>query len=416
VRITGLHAVDLRFPLIGGAGSDSVHVDPTYSFATCILETAEGVFGTGFALTLGRGNDLVCRAIEYHEPLVVGTRLSDVVARLGVYFSQWANESQLRWLGPQKGVVHLALAAVLNAVVDAWAKAEGKPLWRLLLDLAPEQVVELVDFTTIGDYLTREEAIELLRTSRIPESELDHLLANGYPAYDTSVGWLGYSRDDLVANAFRSLELGYSALKLKVGKSDLREDVERVASVREAIGADTMLMIDANQIWDVERAVIAGRALAEYDPFWLEEPVHPDDVFGYRAVVDALAPIRIAGGEHCSNQVLFKNLIRAEALHIVQPDAVRLGGLPEYLAVALLAAKAGLVALPHVGDMAQLHQHLIVFTRVALGMPELPLEMIPHLAEHFQDPCRLSRGAYVLPQTAGATTTFTDEAIARYSL
>jgi L-fuconate dehydratase len=415
VRIAKLRTLDMRFPLSGGAGSDSVHVDPVYSFATCVLETDEGVAGTGFAFTVGRGNDLVCDAIRYYEPLVVGLELEEVVARLGYYFNRWANESQLRWLGPQKGVVHLALAALQGAIVDLWAKAEQKPLWRLLLDLAPEQVVELVDFSTISDYLGRDEALDILRSRRLGQAEIDRLNTAGYPAYDTSVGWLGYSRDELVNNALLSVESGYSALKLKVGKSDLREDALRVEAVRNAVG-EVKLMIDANQCWDVPQAIEAGHVLADYDPYWLEEPVHPDDILGYRAVADALAPMRIAGGEHCSNQVLFKNFIRAGALHIVQPDAVRLAGLPEYLAVSLMAAKAGLVALPHVGDMAQLHQHLIVFTRCALGMPELPLEMIPHIAPHFAEPCQLKNGAYVLPNSPGASTTFTDEAIARHCI
>jgi L-fuconate dehydratase len=415
MKVVALRTHDLRFPLSGRAGSDSLHTDPVYSFATCVLETDAGASGTGFALTLGRGNDLVCEAIRYHEPLIVGGDVLEIGPQLGRYFRLWGNESQLRWVGPQKGVVHLGLAAVIGAVVDLWAKAEDKPLWRLLLDLTPEQVVDLVDFSAISDYLNREDALDLLRRRRLPDSEIERLATFGYPAYDTSVGWLGYSRDDLVRNALTSLELGYRALKLKVGSSDLEEDVRRVEAVRREVGPEINLMIDANQYWDVDGAIEAGRALAAYDPFWFEEPVHPDDLLGYKAVAEALMPMRIAGGEHCPNQVLFKNFIRLGALHVVQPDAIRLGGLPEYLAVALMAAKAGLPALPHIGDMAQLHQHLIVFTRCALGMPELPLEMIPYIAPNFEQPCQLRDGAYVLPDTPGGGTTFTADAITTYA-
>jgi len=415
MRITSLSARDLRFPLPSGAGSDSRHVDPMYSFACCVLGTDEGVAGTGYALTLGRGNELVTQAVTCFEPLVVGLDVEETAGALGRHLSLWSNESQLRWLGPQKGVIHLGLAAVIGAIVDLWAKAERKPLWRLLLDLSPERLVELVDFSTIDDYLDREEALHLLRERRLPDGEIERLAGRGYPAYDTSVGWFGYSVDELARRAAASLERGFSALKLKVGAADHAEDVRRIEAVRQTVGGDVKLMLDANQRWGVAAAIEAGRAFAPYDPFWFEEPVHPDDVLGYRDVAKALAPMRIAGGEHVPNQVLFKNLIRAGALQIVQPDAVRLAGLPEYLAVALMATKAGLPALPHVGDMAQLHQHLIVFTRCALGMPELPLEMIPHIAEHFEEPCVLRDGSYVLPDRPGASTTFRLESIKRHS-
>lgn len=422
MAIERLETHDLRFPLPGGAGSDSRHVDPVYSFATCILTDADGrsgtdpvsEHGTGFAFTIGRGNDLVCRAIECLEPLVLGADVREIVRDFGTYWSRWANESQLRWLGPHKGVIHLALAAVVGAVVDLWAKIEQKPLWRLLLDLTPDELVAMVDFSAIDDYLTPDEARELLATRRLADDEIEAQIRRGYPAYDTSVGWLGYGRDELLANCRASVDAGYRAVKLKVGGPDLAEDVARVAAVREALGDEILIMVDANQRWGVGDAIAAGRAFAPLAPFWFEEPVHPDDILGYARVAEALAPMRIAGGEHLANQVLFKNLIRAGGVGIVQPDAVRLGGLPEYLAVALMAAKAELPALPHVGDMGQLHQHLILFTRCALGMPELPLEMIPHIAEHFAEPVRVEDGRYVLPRTPGAGTSFTAESLSRY--
>ena len=413
MKITALAAYDLRFP-IGRAGSDALHTDPVYSFATCVLRTDEGVEGTGVTLTLGRGNELVTHAIGRLAPLALGADVSTVVRDLGEFAARWSNESQLRWLGPHKGVIHLALASVLGAVVDLWAKLHGRPLWRLLLEQEPEEIVRLVDFSTVDDFLTREEALSMLRDRRLPAAELEAQIARGYPAYDTSVGWLGYSDDELQRNAASAVEAGFGAVKVKVGLDDLEADRRRVGVVRHEVGRDRLVMVDANQRWGVEGAIAAGRALAEFDPFWFEEPVHPDDVLGYRDVSRALAPMRIAGGEHVSNPVLFKNFIRSGALQVVQPDAVRLAGLPEYLAVALMAAKAGLPALPHVGDMGQLHQHLIVFTRCALGMPELPLELIPHLAQHFVDPVVVRDGAYVLPEQPGAGMTLRPESIGRF--
>jgi L-fuconate dehydratase len=398
-RIVALDALDLRFPLSGGAGSDAMHADPVYSFATCVLRTSDGTAGTGIALTLGRGNELVCEAIRCYERHVVGVALDTLVDDLGPRCCAWANDSQLRWLGPHKGVVHLALAAVVGAVVDLWAKAEAKPLWRLLLDLSPEKLVSLVDFSTIDDLVTPAEALDMLRERRISEAAL---IARGYPGYDTSVGWLGYTRDELVDNTRAAVACGFRAVKLKVGGDD---DVARVAAVREAVGPDVKIMLDANQRWGVRDAIAAGRALTRFDPFWLEEPVHPDDVAGYADVARALRPLRIAGGEHAPNQVVFKNLIRAGAIQVVQADAVRLAGLPEFLAVAFMAAKAGLPVAPHAGDMGQLHQHLVVFLRCALGMDELPLEMIPHVRHAFAEPCELRDGRYVLPVTPGASTT-----------
>lgn len=412
MKITQISAYDLRFEL-GRAGSDALHHDPAYSFATCVLRTGEGAEGTGITLTLGRGNELVTQAIGALAPFVLGVDVLSAVRDLGALTARWSNESQLRWVGPHKGVIHLALASVLGAIVDLWATSSGKPLWRVLLDQSPEEIADLVDFSAVDDFLTRDEALAMLRNRRLPPAEIDAQIARGYPAYDTSVGWLGYSEDELRRTSTAAVEAGFGAVKVKVGLDDLAADLRRVGIVRERVGPDRLLMIDANQRWGVAGAIEAGRALAEFDPFWFEEPVHPDDVLGYRDVSQALAPLRIAGGEHVSNPVLFKNFIRAEALQVVQPDAVRLAGLSEYLAVALMSAKAGLPALPHVGDMGQLHQHLIVFTRCALGMPELPLELIPHLAEHFVDPVTVRDGAYVLPDQPGAGTALRPDSILR---
>jgi L-fuconate dehydratase len=255
-----------------------------------------------------------------------------------------------------------------------------------------------------------------MRDRRLPDSSIAALADGGYPGYDTSVGWLGYDRDELVANARAAADGGFGAVKVKVGSASLRDDVERVTAVRAAIGPDVLLMMDANQRWSPADAVDAGRALAPCDPYWFEEPVHPDDLHGYREVRTALAPMAIAGGEHLPNPVMFKNFIRAGAFDVVQPDAVRLAGLPEFLAVALMAAKAGLPVAPHAGDMGQLHQHLMPFVACALRLPALPLEMIPHVADHFAQPCRLERGRYQLPSTPGASTAFTPDALTRFAV
>lgn len=415
MKISSLTAFDLRFPLPVGAGSDAVHVNPVYSLATCTLAADDGTVGTGFTLTLGKGNDLVCEAIRYQEGAVLGMDPDELVAELGTRWHSWANEGQLRWLGPHKGVVHLALAALVGAVVDLWARHKKVPLWQGLLEMSPEQVTALIDFSTIDDYLPREEALELLERRSLSADATKAQLDRGYPAYDTSVGWLGYDNAVLVENVLAARQRGYGAVKVKVGSPDLDNDVGRLAAVREVLGPEALVMIDANQVWGPAAAVRAGKALTEFEPFWFEEPVHPDDLAGYLFVAERLAPRQIAGGEHIPNQVVFKNFLRQGALHIAQPDVVRLGGLPEYLAVALMAAKAGVTVLPHAGDMGQLHQHLIYFTRCRLGMPELPLEMIPHLAEHFLEPCTIENGRYVTPRAPGSSSAIRPESIKRFS-
>jgi len=415
VKITQMTALDVRFPMPPGAGSDSLHVDPLYSFATCKLRTDDGLEGTGITFTLGRGNEVVTAAIRAFWPFVRGHDVAELAADLGARWRAWANESQLRWLGPHKGAIHLGLAAVTGAIVDLWARSEGKPLWRLLLDLSPEQLVALADFSTISDVIDEAGALELLRERRLPEAEIAAQLERGYPGYDTSVGWLGYSRDQLVTNALSSVGRGFRAVKLKVGSPDIATDADRVAAVREAVGPEILVMVDANQCWSVPRAIEAGRALASSDVFWFEEPVHPDDVLGYRDVATALAPMRIAGGEHVPNQVVFKNFIRAGAIQVAQPDVVRLGGLPEFLGVALMAAEAGIPVLPHAGETSQIHQHLILFTRCVLGLPELPLETIPHLAEHFVDPVQIVKGRYRPPTVPGIGAALQPDSLARHA-
>jgi L-fuconate dehydratase len=402
--IVSLQVVDRRYTLPAGAGSDALHVDPRYSYAVTLLQLEDGEYGTGLAFTLGRGNEVVCRAIDAYAPLVVGQDLEEIMAGLAAFWRRLADESQLRWLGPQKGALHLALSSITSALVDAWARRRGKPLWQLLLEMTPEELLAWVDLTYLEDYLPREEALALLRAGAAAPWAEHPLVREGYPAYNTGAGWLGYDRETMLRNLREQLAAGFRALKLKVGAATLEEDIARVGAVREALPADVRLMLDANQKWSVAEAIRAGRALAPFDPLWLEEPTHPDDVLGYREIARALAPMAIAGGEHVANAVLFKNLIRAEAIRFVQADILRLGGLPEFLAVALMSRKAGLPVVPHAGDMGQIHQHLAVWQALRLGMEPHPLEYIPHLREQFVTPARVEGGRYRLPDTPGSGT------------
>lgn len=401
-RIVSLQAVDRRYELPPGAGSDSLHVDPRYSYAVTLLQLEDGTYGTGLGFTLGRGNEVVCRAIEAYAPFVVGQDLDAIMADLARFWRRLADESQLRWIGPHKGAIHLALSSITSALVDAWALQQGKPLWRLLLEMAPEELLAWVDLRYLEEFLPREEALALLRGSQTMEWQNHPLVRQGYPAYNTAVGWLAYDRETLVRNALEQLDAGFAALKMKVGSASLQEDLERVGAVREAIGPRVRLMLDANQNWSVSEAIAAGQALRRFEPFWLEEPTHPDDLLGYQQIARAIAPVAVAGGEHVPNAVVFKNLIMAGAVRFVQADIVRLGGLPEYLAVALMSRKAGLPVVPHAGDMGQIHQHLALWQSVGLGMEPLPLEYIPHLAEQFVTPARVEGGRYLPPAEPGS--------------
>jgi L-fuconate dehydratase len=347
---------------------------------------------------------VVVKAIEAYAPFVVGQDLGAIMGDLARFWRRLADESQLRWLGPQKGAIHLALASITSALMDAWALRRQKPLWQLLLELSAEELINWVDLTYLEEYLTREEALDMLRRhAGAPWQEHD-LIRHGYPAYNTAVGWLGYDQKALVRNCQEQLAAGFGALKLKVGSETLAEDVRRVGAVRETVGPSVRLMLDANQKWCVPEAIAAGRALQPFEPFWMEEPTHPDDVLGFRDIARGIAPLEVAGGEHVANAVQFKNLIRAGALHFVQADIVRLGGLPEFLAVMLMSKKAGLPVVPHAGDMSQIHQHLVVWQCIRLGVEPYHLEFIPHLREQFVTPIRVEEGRYHLPRVPGSST------------
>ena len=394
---------DARFPLPPGAGSDAVHTSPEYCLAVTLLKSSSGVTGTGIALTLGEGNHLVCEAIELLAHPLVGLEIEELMADFGTMSRRLADDPSLRWLGPHKGVVHLALASVTNACFDLWAKSRGVPLWKLLLDLTPEQVVALLDLSYLEDVVSRIDAIALLAGNASTRPQREVILGRGYPGYDTSVGWMAYDDAKVRAMIERAIGQGFRAFKLKVGSTDEQRDLRRAAMLRECAGDRGIIMFDANQHWSLPDAIRMGRRLGEIKPLWLEEPTHPDDIQAHVILARELAPVKIAAGEHIPNRVLFKNFLQSGALGFVQADCTRLAGVSEFLTVSLLARKFNLPVTPHVGDMGQLHQHLVLFNHVALGHEVWFLEHIPHLREHFILPAKVAGGVYQTPSEPGAS-------------
>ncbi len=390
--------------------------DPDYSAAYVILRTDAGTeaSGHGLAFTIGRGNEVVCAAIEALLPRVLGRDLDGMRADPAGFWRHVTSDSQLRWLGPHKGVMHLATAAVINAAWDLWARSVRKPLWKLLVDLSPAELVGCVDFRYLTDAITPEEALELLerQVSRKVEREA-RLQQEGIRAYTTSVGWMGYSDAEVERRAREAVAAGWNHLKLKVG-TDAARDKRRLALVRREIGPHRRLMLDANQVWEVAEAIDRMRGLALFDPWWIEEPTSPDDVLGHAAIADAIAPIRVATGEHCSNAVMFKQFFQAGAIDVCQLDACRLGGVNECLAVLLLAAKFGVPVCPHAGGVGLCEhvQHLSAFDTIAVGGPRenRVVEFVDHLHEMFVDPVRMRSGSYLLPERPGYSTEILPEA------
>ncbi|HQY32161.1 MAG TPA: enolase C-terminal domain-like protein, partial [Thermomicrobiales bacterium] len=405
--LTKLTTADARFELPDGAGADSVHSNPMYSFAVTRLHAGDAV-GTGIVLTLGDGNDLVCQAIEHLASRLIGQDLDEIMANFGRIFNEIANDHQMRWLGPHKGVVHLALASITNALFDLWAKSRGVPLWKLLIDLSPEQTVALLDLSYLDDTLTTADALEMLQTECPSRLSRLSILETGYPGYDTSVGWFNYSDDRIRENVKNALAGGFTALKLKVGSADPIRDIRRANLLREAAGDDIRIMLDANQSWTLPNALTICPELARMNPFWIEEPTHPDDILGHCTLAQAIAPIGIAGGEHVPNRVVFKNYMQLKAAHFIQVDCTRVGGVSEFITVSLLARKFGLPVVPHVGDMGQIHQHLVLFNHIALGHQAIFLEHIPHLRRHFVHPANISAGVYRTPQEPGSSSDLID--------
>jgi len=415
-RITGARTLDVRARTSATlAGSDAVHQDPDYSGAYVFLETDGPHTGVGMTFTIGRGNDLCCSAIELLAPLVVGRDLDELVAEPAALWRRLTNDGQLRWLGPEKGVIHLATAAIVNAVWDLWARVEGKPLWRLVCDLSPEQFVACVDFRYLTDVLDREQALDLLRAlAPTREQRVAELARDGYPAYLTSAGWLGYDEAKVRDLCRAALADGWRCFKTKVGL-ELADDVRRCEIMREEIG-DLLLMADANQVWDVPEAIERMRHLAPFSLRWIEEPTSPDDVLGHAAIRRAIAPVGVATGEHAANRVLFKQLLQAEAVDYCQIDACRLGGVNEVLAVLLLAAKFGVPVCPHAGGLGlcEYVQHLSVVDYVCVSgsLDDRTTEFADHLHEHFVDPALVRNGRYVLPAAPGYSVDLRPESYA----
>jgi L-fuconate dehydratase len=403
-RITSLEKRDVRFPLEQGAGSDAVHSGAEYAFATTLLGSGDKVFGTGIVLTLGLGNQLVCEAIEWLGKDLIGREIEELMSDFGAVAQKLAQHPQLRWLGPHKGVVHLALASLTNACFDLWAKSRGVPLWRLLLDLDAQKIVDLLDLSYLEDVLSREEAETIVRNHASSRRERESILRSGYPGYDTSVGWFQYDDNHVKDLTRQAMERGFHAFKLKVGSRDGQRDVRRAFMLRDLAGANALIMFDANQQWTLPRALEMCQKLREVSPYFIEEPTHPDDVGAHRTLAEAIKPIPIALGEHVPNRIMFKNFIQARSVQIVQVDCTRVAGISEFLTVSLLARKFGLRVVPHVGDMGQIHQHLVLFNHIALGHEAVFLECIPHLQPHFVNPAHIENGVYVTTQAPGASS------------
>ena len=419
IRITGVRVVDVRFPTsVGNIGSDAVNKDPDYSAAYCIFETDSELEGHGLTFTLGRGNEIVVEAVAYLAKCAVGRTLDSITEDLCAFSRLMTDDSQFRWLGPEKGVIQIAAGAVINAVWDMWAKAEGKPVWRLLADMSPEQICSAVDFRYIDDAITRDEALEILRRSQssMPE-RLKQLEADGYPAYTTSAGWFGFSDEKVRRLCREGLAEGWTHFKLKVG-GEAQDDLRRALLMREEIGWDNKLMVDANQKWGVDEAIARTRLLAEAKPYWMEEPTNPDDILGHARIRREVKPIRIATGEHCHNRIMFKQLMQAGAIDVCQIDSCRVAGVNENLAILLMAAKFGVVVCPHAGGvgLCEYVQHLSFFDylRVSCSMEDRVIEFVDHLHEHFFDPVRIVRGRYQLPTRPGYSIEMKPESLADY--
>ena len=421
-RIVALDTTDIRFPTsLSLDGSDAMNPDPDYSAAYVVIRTddADGIAGHSFVFTIGRGNDVQVAAIEALADHLVGREIEPLLDDMGGTFREIIGDSQLRWLGPEKGVMHMAIGAVTNALWDIKAKRAELPLWQLLGRMSPEELVDLVDFRYLTNALTREEALEILRAGAVGREEREtELLATGYPAYTTSPGWLGYSDEKLERLAREALADGFTQIKLKVG-DDLDDDIRRFRKAREVVGPDFPIAIDANQRWEVSEAIEWVNALAEFQPAWVEEPTSPDDVLGHAEIARAIAPIRVATGEHAQNRVIFKQLLQAGAISVMQIDAVRVAGVNENIANLLLAAKFGVPVCPHAGGvgLCEAVQHLSMFDFVAVsGAREGRLiEYVDHLHEHFVVPTDIRGGSYMAPTAPGAGMEMKAESIAEYT-
>lgn len=417
--ISAIDAVDVRFPTsLSLDGSDAMNPEPDYSAAYVTIRTSDGEEGYGLAFTVGRGNDVEVAAVRALVPLVAGMPVDEALADLGAFSRRLTGDSQLRWLGPDKGAIHMAAAAIVNAAWDLRARREGKPVWRLLAEMPPEELVDLVDFRYLQDALTRDEALDILRRAEPGRAARQaELLESGFPAYTTTPGWLGYSPEKLATLSAEAVADGFTQIKLKVG-ADLDEDIRRLRLARDVVGPDVRIAIDANQAWGVGQAIEWLRPLAEFDPYWIEEPTSPDDVLGHAAIRRAVAPIKVATGEHTHNAVMFKQLLQAQAIDVLQLDASRVAGVTENIAILLLAAKFGVPVCPHAGGvgLCEMVQHLSMFDFVAVSgtQTDRVIEYVDHLHEHFVDPVRIERGRYLAPVEPGLGARLHAESVAQY--
>jgi L-fuconate dehydratase len=420
IFITGVRVIDLRFPTSRDhIGSDAVNKDPDYSAAYCILETNAGLTGHGLTFTLGRGTDLVVQAATYLSQYVVNRSLASITDDFCAFSRQLTEDTQFRWLGPEKGVIHLATGALINAVWDLYARAEKKPLWQLLSELEPCQILKAVDFRYIDDALTPAEAREILEQARKGRAErLALLTEKGYPAYTTSVGWFGYSEEKIRRLCHEALADGWTHFKLKVG-GDPEEDLRRGRIVRDEIGWTNKLMVDANQKWGVLEAIDRTRQLAELKPWWMEEPTNPDDILGHARIRREVPEVRVATGEHCHNRVMFKQFLQAKALDVVQLDSCRVGGVNENIAILLLAAKFNTPVCPHAGGvgLCEYVQHLSMFDFLSISatMENRVIEFVDHLHEHFVTPVHIREGHYQVPTEPGYSIEIREESLKRFA-
>ena len=419
-KITDLRVFDLRFPTSQSLdGSDAMNPDPDYSAAYVILDTDDAALkGHGLTFTIGRGNEICCMAIEAMRHLVVGTDLSTVLENPGKYWRHLTGDSQLRWIGPDKGAMHLATGAVVNAVWDLLAKQAGKPVWQLVADMSPEQIADIVDYRYLTDVLTRDDALAILKKAETGKAErVEILKQEGYACYTTSAGWLGYGDEKLRRLCQEAIDAGFNHVKMKVGR-DLEDDIRRLTIAREVIGPDRYLMIDANQVWEVDQAIEWVNKLAFAKPFFIEEPTSPDDIAGHRKIRQAIGSVKVATGEMCQNRIMFKQFIAEGAIDVVQIDSCRMGGLNEVLAVLLIAAKYDLPVWPHAGGvgLCEYVQHLsMIDYLVVSGTKEgRVIEYVDHLHEHFIEPCDIKDAAYMPPKMAGFSIEMKPETIEAY--
>ena len=406
-KIVKLTTYDLRFPTSDYLdGSDAMNPDPDYSAAYVIIETDQSSLkGHSFAFTLGRGNDLCCNAIKALQHLVIGLDLNWIRDNQSAFSRRMTSDSQLRWVGPEKGIIHMASGAIINAVWDILSKLDNKPLWQLVSDMNADQISNAIDFRHITDFLNQDEAVEILKSHQKTKLDRVSILENeGYPCYVTSAGWLGYSDKKLQRLCLEAKDNGFEYVKLKVGK-DLKDDMRRLEIARTTLGPDIKIMIDANQVWEVGQAIKWMKSLAEFDPYFIEEPTSPDDIIGHKKIKDAIYPIKVATGEAVQNRVIFKQLISEKAIDIVQVDACRMGGLNEVLAVQLMASKQGLPVWPHAGGvgLCEYSQHLAMIDYLCISgrRDEQVIEYVDHLHEHFLNPCQIKNAAYMLPKESG---------------